>query len=95
MKAVGLTRYLPITDPESLRDEVYIPAALGVRGVIASIILWMNEIVAKKPVSLSMTQSAAIPPDGDTAYEALFEPMGIAQDGRTDRNPFSPSPRLI
>lgn len=50
MKAARLTQYLPITDPESLRDEVYIPAALVVRGVIASIILWMNEIVAKKLV---------------------------------------------
>lgn len=47
----------------------------------------MNEIVAKKPVSLSMAQSAAMPLTAITAYEALFEPMGIAQDGRTDRNP--------
>ncbi len=84
MKAIGLTRYLPITDPESLRDEVYIPPGLVLRGVIASIILWMNENCGEKPVSLGMNQSAAIPPDDDTAYEALFEPMGNTQDGRTN-----------
>lgn len=62
-------------------------AALVVRGVKASIILRMNEIVAKKPVSLIMAQSPAMPLTAIIGYEALFEPMGIAQVGRTDRNP--------
>ncbi|GJL70270.1 MAG: hypothetical protein NPIRA06_29050 [Nitrospirales bacterium] len=53
----------------------------------------MNERnVGKQRVSLSMTQSAAMPLTTITAYETSFEPMGIAQDERPDRNPFPNQP---
>ena len=151
MKAVGLTRYLPITDPESLGDvnllrldpkegdllvrveaisvnpvdtkirrskgiehhevlprvlgwdaagvveatgedvrlfqrgdEVYYSGSIVRPGCNSEYHLVDERIVAKKPVSLSMTQSAAMPLTAITAYEALFERMGIALDGRSE-----------
>lgn len=65
MKAVGLTRNLPITDPESLMMKSIIPAALVVWGEIARIIWWMNEMLAKKPVSLSYVSIIGQAPDSD------------------------------
>ncbi|MCA9499853.1 MAG: zinc-binding alcohol dehydrogenase family protein [Nitrospira sp.] len=151
MKAVGLTRYLPITDPESLRDvdlpspkahgrdllvrieaisvnpvdakirrskgpdhqeafpqvlgwdaagvveaignevrmfqpgdAVYYSGSIGRPGCNSEYHLVDERIVAHKPISWSMAQSAALPLTVITAYEALFERMGIAKDGRSE-----------
>lgn len=151
MKAVGLTRYLPITDPESLRDvdlprpepherdllvrieaisvnpvdtkirrskgldhhealpqvlgwdaagvveatgnevrmfqpgdAVYYSGSIGRPGCNSEYHLVDERIAAQKPISWSMAQSAALPLTVITAYEALFERMGIAKDGRSE-----------
>jgi len=151
MKAVGLTRYLPITDPESLGDvdllrpepkegdllvrveavsvnpvdtkirrskspehheaiprvlgwdaagvieatgedvrlfrpgdEVYYAGSLVRQGCNSEYHLVDERIVAKKPASWSMTQSAALPLTAITAYEALFDRMRIAINGRLE-----------
>jgi zinc-binding alcohol dehydrogenase family protein len=40
-----------------------------------------ERLVAKKPASLNMAQTAALPLTSITAYEALFDRMAIASDG--------------
>ena len=149
MKAVGLTRCLPITDPESLQDlelpkpdpqgrdllirveavsvnpvdtkmrraktsseqhgiprvlgwdaagvveatgndvrlfqpgnEVYYSGSIVRPGCNSEYHLVDERIVAKKPISWNMAQSAALPLTVITAYEALFDRMGIAIDGQ-------------
>ena len=151
MKAVGLTRYLPITDPESLLDvelpkpepygrdllvrieaisvnpvdtkirhskgpdhhealpqvlgwdaagvvvatgnevamfqpgdAVYYSGSIGRPGCNSEYHLVDERIVGKKPAFWSMAQSAALPLTVITAYEALFDRMGIAKDGRAE-----------
>jgi len=150
MKAVGLTRYLPVTDPESLQevdllrpepgerdllvrveaisvnpvdtkirrskgpaDHEAFPRILGwdAAGVVeavgsnatlfqpgnevyyaGSIIrpgsnseyhLVDERIVAKKPQSFDMAHAAALPLTAITAYEALFDRMGISIEGES------------
>jgi zinc-binding alcohol dehydrogenase family protein len=148
MKAVGLTRYLPITDSESLRDvelprpepgdgdllvrveaisvnpvdtkirqfkspdhqealprvlgwdaagvvqavgskatrfqpgdEVYYAGSLIRPGTNSEYHLVDERIVAKKPRSFDMGQSAALPLTAITAYEAFCDRMGIMFEG--------------
>lgn len=146
MKAIGLTQYLPITDPASLQDvEVATPTPTGrdllikveavsvnpvdvkVRGQNAPaesaprILGWDaagtvaavgpdvslfkvgdpvyyagsitraganseyhlvdERIVGAKPASLDFAQAAALPLTTITAWEALFERLGISKDG--------------
>jgi len=153
MKAVGFTRYLPITDSESLQDfelpklepqerDLLVrveavsvnpvdtkirqsqpaeqaestPRVLGwdVAGVVDSVGSDVNlfqpgdkvyyagslirpganseyhlvdeRLVAKKPASLNMAQAAALPLTAITAYEALFDRLGISQQGESEEN---------
>jgi zinc-binding alcohol dehydrogenase family protein len=145
MKAVGLTRYLPITDPESLQNlnlsrpepgerdllvrieaisvnpldtkircskspdhqeafprvlgwdaagvveavgskatlfqpgnEVYYAGSITRPGANSEYHLVDERIVAKKPRSFDMAHAAALPLTVITAYEALFDRMGIS-----------------
>jgi len=150
MKAVGLTRYLPITDPESLQDvdlprpepgerdllvrveaisvnpvdtkirrskgpddhepsprvlgwdaagvveavgskatlfqpgnEIYYAGSMIRPGANSEYHLVDERIVAKKPRSFNMAHAAALPLTAITAYEALFDRMGISIEGRS------------
>lgn len=147
MKAVGLTRYLPITNPESLRDvdlprpepgerdllvqveaisvnpvdtkirrskgpdyyeasprvlgwdaagvveavgskvtlfqpgdEVYYAGNITCSGTNSEYHLVDERIVARKPGSLNMVHAAALPLTAITAYEALFDRLGISSE---------------
>lgn len=148
MKAVGLSRYLPITDPESLQDvdllrpepkerdllvrveaisvnpvdtkirrskgpehheasprvlgwdaagvveavgsratlfqpgnEVYYAGSITRPGANSEYHLVDERIVAMKPRSFDMAHAAALPLTAITAYEALFDRMGISIEG--------------
>ena len=148
MKAVGLTRYLPITDPESLQDvdlprpepgerdllvrveaisvnpvdtkirrskspdyhetfprvlgwdaagvvegvgskvtlfqpgnEVYYAGSIDRPGANSEYHLVDERIVAMKPRSIDMAHTAALPLTAITAYEAIFDRMGISIAG--------------
>jgi zinc-binding alcohol dehydrogenase family protein len=150
MKAVGLTRYLPVTDPESLQDvdlprpepgerdllvrveaisvnpvdtkirrskgpddreasprvlgwdaagvveavgskvtlfqpgnEVYYAGSIIRPGANSEYHLVDERIVAKKPRSFNMAHTAALPLTAITAYEALFDRMGISIEGES------------
>lgn len=151
MKAVGLTRYLPITEKESLQDidlpkpvpeerdllvrveaisvnpvdtkirrskgpdhqeahprvlgwdaagvveavgsrvtlfqpgdEVFYAGSLTRPGTNSEYHLVDERIAAVKPRSLSMEQAAALPLTAITAYEAMFDRMGISVNGRSE-----------
>jgi len=43
-----------------------------------------ERLVAKKPASLTMAQAAALPLTAITAYEALFDRLGISQQGESE-----------
>ncbi|MDB5969156.1 MAG: zinc-binding alcohol dehydrogenase family protein [Hydrocarboniphaga sp.] len=146
MKAVGLTRYLPINDPESLididlpmpqpeardllvrvetisvnpvdtkirapkdklestprvlgwdaagvvesvgseatlfkpGDAVYYAGEIGRPGSNSQFQLADERLVGRKPRTLDFAQAAALPLTTITAYEALFERLGISADG--------------
>jgi zinc-binding alcohol dehydrogenase family protein len=150
MRAVGLTRYLPITDPESLQDvdlprpepeerdllvrveaisvnpvdtkirrskgpdyyetsprvlgwdaagvveavgskatifrpgnEVYYAGSISRPGASSEYHLVDERIAAKKPESLDPAHAAALPLTAITAYEALFDRMGISIEGES------------
>lgn len=150
MKAVGLYRYLPIEDPESLLDleipkpeaqgrdllvrvkavsvnpvdtkvrspkdkaetepkilgwdaagvveaagdqtslfsagdEVYYAGSLPRQGCNAEYHLVDERIVGRKPRTLSFKEVAAMPLTALTAWEALFDRMGVAADGSAGR----------
>jgi len=146
MKAIGITRYLPIADPESLvdielptpiaagrdllvrveaisvnpvdtkvrspkdkveptprvigwdaagvveavgpevtlfkpGDAVYYAGEIGRPGSNAQFQLVDERLVGRKPRTLDYAQAAALPLTTITAYEALFERLGISVDG--------------
>ena len=150
MKAVGLTRYLPVTDPQSLQDvdllrpepgerdllvrveaisvnpvdtkirrskgpddheafprvlgwdaaglveavgskvtlfqpgnEVYYAGSIIRPGSNSEYHLVDERIVGKKPRSFDMAHAAALPLTALTAYEALFDRMGISIEGES------------
>jgi NADPH2:quinone reductase len=151
MKAIGLSRYLPITNPESLQDvvlprpepkerdllvrvegisvnpidtkirrskiqdhhespprvlgwdaagvveavgpktslfqpgdEVYYAGSITRPGANSEYHLVDERLAAKKPVTLTMAQAAALPLTAITAYEALFHRMGISIEDESD-----------
>lgn len=146
MKAIGLTRYLPITDPDSLQDielpqpspaghdllvkveaiavnpvdakiraqdapaeavhrilgwdaagtvtavgpevtlfkvgdAVYYAGSLIRPGTNSEFHLVDERIVGNKPRSLDFAQAAALPLTAITAWEALFERLGVSREG--------------
>ena len=146
MKAIGLTRYLPITDPSSLvdleipeptaeghdllvavravsvnpvdtkvrapkdgvedpprilgwdaagvvesvgpevrlfkpGDEVFYAGSITRPGTNSELHLVDERIVGRKPTSLSFAEAAALPLTSITAWEALFDRMGVSRDG--------------
>jgi zinc-binding alcohol dehydrogenase family protein len=65
-------------------DEVYYSGSLIRPGAISEYHLVDERLVAKKPASLNMAQAAALPLTAITAYEALFDRLGISQQGESD-----------
>ena len=60
-------------------DEVYFAGDLSRQGSCAEFIAIDNRIVAPKPESLGYEQAAAVPLTALTAWEGLFERMGIME----------------
>lgn len=62
-------------------DEVYYSGSLIRPGANSEYHLVDERLVAKKPASLTMAQAGALPLTAITAYEALFDRMGIPLQG--------------
>ncbi len=63
-------------------DQVYYAGDISRPGTNSEYHAVDARIVGHKPKSLSLTQSAALPLTALTAYEALFEHLGISPDGQ-------------
>jgi zinc-binding alcohol dehydrogenase family protein len=63
-------------------DEVYYAGSLIRPGANSEFHLGDERLVAKKPASWNMAQAAALPLTAITAYEALFDRLGISQQGK-------------
>ena len=64
-------------------DEVYYSGSLIRPGANSEYHLVDERLVAKKPASFNMAQAAALPLTAITAYEALFDRLGISQQGES------------
>ena len=65
-------------------DEVYYSGSLIRPGANSEYHLVDERLVAKKPASFNMAQAAALPLTAITAYEALFDRLGISQHGESE-----------
>jgi NADPH2:quinone reductase len=65
-------------------DEVYYSGSLIRQGANSEYHLVDERLVAKKPASLNMAQAAALPLTAITAYEALFDRLGISQQDESE-----------
>lgn len=62
-------------------DEVFYAGSITRPGTNSELHLVDERIVGSKPKSLSFAEAAALPLTSITAWEALFDRMGIARDG--------------
>ncbi|MEX2491040.1 MAG: zinc-binding alcohol dehydrogenase family protein [Nitrospirales bacterium] len=67
-------------------DEVYYSGSLIRPGANSEYHVVDERLVAKKPASWNMAQAAALPLTAITAYEALFDRLGISQQGKLAGN---------
>ena len=67
-------------------DEVYYAGDITRSGGNSEFHLVDERIVGKKPASLNFAQAAALPLTTITAYEALFERMGISREHEVNEN---------
>jgi len=65
-------------------DEVYYSGSLIRPGANSEYHVVDERLVAKKPASWNMAQAAALPLTAITAYEALFDRLGISQQGKSE-----------
>lgn len=65
-------------------DEIWYAGAIDRPGCNAELQLVDERIAAKKPHSLSFTEAAALPLTTITAWELLFDRLGVAQDKRSN-----------
>ncbi|MFC0408777.1 zinc-binding alcohol dehydrogenase family protein [Roseomonas elaeocarpi] len=63
-------------------DEVFYAGAVNRPGSNAELQLVDERIVGRRPRTISFAESAALPLTSLTAYEALFERMGVPRGGR-------------
>ena len=63
-------------------DEVYYAGSITRQGCDSEYHLVDERIAARKPRSLSFEEAAAMPLTTITAWEALFDRMGIPRSGR-------------
>jgi NADPH:quinone reductase len=62
-------------------DEVYFAGDIGRPGSYAEFVAVDERIVGRKPASLSHSQAAAVPLTALTAWEGIFEQMGVVEGG--------------
>lgn len=62
-------------------DPVYYAGSIVRPGAYSELQLVDERIVGRRPASLSAVQAAALPLTSITAWEALFERLGVRQDG--------------
>lgn len=67
-------------------DEVYYAGDITRSGGNSEFHLVDLRIVCKKPASLDFAQAAALPLTTITAYEALFDRMGISREHKVNEN---------
>jgi NADPH2:quinone reductase len=72
----------PLVTDFSIGDEVFYSGDVTRPGSNAEYQLVDQRIVAKKPASFSFAQAAALPLVSITAWELLFERMGVDPDGK-------------
>ncbi|MBS0529206.1 MAG: alcohol dehydrogenase catalytic domain-containing protein, partial [Proteobacteria bacterium] len=65
-------------------DEVYYAGSIQRQGTNAEYHLVDERIVGHKPKSLSFTQAAALPLTSITAWELLFDRLGVARSTTSD-----------
>jgi len=65
-------------------DAVYYSGSLVGPGANSEFHVVDERLVAKKPTSFNFVQAAALPLTAITAYEALFDRMGILSDGESE-----------
>jgi len=65
-------------------DEVYYSGSLIRQGANSEYHVVDERLVAKKPASWNMAQAAALPLTAITACEALFDRLGISQQGKSE-----------
>jgi zinc-binding alcohol dehydrogenase family protein len=65
-------------------DEVYYSGSLIRQGANSEYHVVDERLVAKKPTSFTMAEAAALPLTAITAYEALFDRLGISQQGESE-----------
>ncbi len=65
----------------AIGDQVYYAGDITRPGSNSEFQLVDERIVGKKPVSLSFAESAALPLTSITAWEALFDRLGVSQQG--------------
>ena len=63
-------------------DSVYYAGSIIRPGANSELHLVDERIVGRKPASLSAAEAAALPLTSITAWEALFDRLGVARDGR-------------
>jgi NADPH2:quinone reductase len=66
-------------------DEVFYAGAIGRQGSNAELHLVDERIVGKKPASLDFAQAAAMPLTFITAWELLFDRLGVAREAARAR----------
>lgn len=66
-------------------DEVYYAGDITRQGCNSQMQIVDERIVGRKPTSLDFAQAAALPLTAITAYEALFERLGLDPDGDNGR----------
>ena len=81
MKAVGLTRYLPITDTESLQDvELPMPKAMGHDLLVKVLAIAVNPIDTKIRRAINKDPSKTESPPKVLGWDAAGEVMQVGSD---------------
>ncbi|CAK4166659.1 unnamed protein product [Aphanomyces euteiches] len=76
-------------------DEVFYAGGMIGQGSNAEYQAVDERIVGRKPASLSFTDAAALPMSSVTAYEAIFDRLGIARKDSSVNNPMKKSVLIL
>ncbi|CAK4645258.1 unnamed protein product [Aphanomyces euteiches] len=76
-------------------DEVFYAGGMIGQGSNAEYQAVDERIVGRKPASLSFTDAAALPMSSVTAYEAIFDRLGIARKNSSVNNPVKKSVLIL
>jgi len=67
-------------------DEVFYAGTSNVPGSLSEVHLVDERIVGKKPKTIGFAEAAALPLTGITAYEALFDRLGVSKEAADNKN---------